>query len=147
MYEGLLTERTDVAKNIGSRMKDDENVRLLAEISGIGKQTAVQIMFMIIDIRRFPDPEKLCAYFGLAPRVCDSGGKSNHGHITKNGDPMMRAILDRVTYVHICSCDSSITEFYDRKSKENKKKALTSASRKMLCMMYAILSRGTGFAA
>ena len=124
MYEGLLTERTDVAKNIGSRMKDDENVRLLAEISGIGKQTAVQIMFMIIDIRRFPDPEKLCAYFGLAPRVCDSGGKSNHGHITKNGDPMMRAILDRVTYVHICSCDSSIQNSTIVKARRTRRKRL-----------------------
>jgi Transposase and inactivated derivatives len=147
MYESLLKKADDIDNELDIFGKNDDNVRLLMTIPGVGMRSAVQIMSMIMDVTRFTDQEKLCAYFGLAPRVRDSGGKSNHGHMTKNGDPMMRAVLDRVTYVHICSCDSSITEFYNRKSKENKKKALTSASRKMLCMMYAILSRGTGFAA
>ena len=148
MYEGLLTERTDVAKNIGSRMKDDENVRLLAEIPGIGKQTAVQIMSMIIDIRRFPDPEKLCAYFGLVPRVRDSGGKEHHGKMTKNGDKMMRMIMERVTLSHMRSCDSSITAYFNRKRGEmGQKKALITASRKMLTVIHAVLTSKKRFAA
>jgi transposase len=147
MLDSLLKKAKDIEKEMEINGKYDDNVRLLLTVPGIGMQSAVQIMSMIIDITRFSDPEKLCSYFGMAPRVRDSGGKEHHGHMTKNGDPMMRAVLDRVTYVHICNCDSSITEFFDRKSNENKKKALTSASRKMLCMIYAILSRGTGFAA
>jgi hypothetical protein len=49
--------------------------------------------------------------------------------MTKSGDPVMRAVLERVTYIHICNCDSSITRLYGRKRTENKKKALISASR------------------
>jgi len=147
MLDSLFKKAADIEKEMSVVGKYDDNVRLLMTVPGIGMQSAVQIMSMIIDIDRFTDSEKLCAYFGLVPRVRDSGGKELHGKMTKNGDPMMRAVLDRVTYVHICNCDSTITEFYSRKSKENKKKALTSASRKMLCMIYAILSRGTGFAA
>ena len=147
MLDSLLKKAKDIEKEMEINGRYDDNVRLLLTVPGIGMQSAVQIMSMIIDVKRFPDEEKLCSYFGMAPRVRDSGGKEHHGRMTKNGDPMMRAVLDRVTYVHVCNCDSSITEFYNRKSNENKKKALTSASRKMLCMIYAILSRRTGFAA
>jgi len=147
MLESLLRKANEINKEMEIIGKHDENVRLLMTIPGMGMQSAVQIMSMIMDINRFADQEKLCSYFGLVPRVRDSGGKESHGHMTKTGDPMMRAVLDRVTYVHVCHCDSSITEFFNRKSNENKKKALTSASRKMLCMIYAILTRRTGFAA
>jgi transposase len=147
MLESLLKKAKDVEKQMEFAGKNDSNVKLLLTIPGVGMQSAVQIMSMIIDVNRFSDPEKLCSYFGLVPRVHNSGGKTNHGKMTKTGDPMMRAVLDRITYVHVCHCDSSITEFFNRKKNDNMKKALTSASRKMLCMIYAILSRGTGFAA
>jgi transposase len=147
MLESLMKKAKEIEKEMELAGKNDPNVQLLLTIPGVGMQSAVQMMSMIIDVNRFTDAEKLCSYFGMAPRVRDSGGKELHGRMTKNGDPMMRAVLDRVTYVHICHCDSSITEFFNRKSHENKKKALTSASRKMLCMIYAILSRKTGFAA
>ena len=141
----------DKAKRIDQELQkignDDENVRLLISIPGIGIRSAVQIMSMIIDVNRFEDSEKICSYFGLVPRVRSSGGKEIHGHMTKSGDPMMRCILDRATYVHVCHCRSSITAFYERKAAENKKKALTSASRKMLCTIYAVLKRRTPFTA
>jgi len=147
LYESLLDKAAQLDRELEIAGKNDENVRLLTTIPGIGIRSAVQIMSMIIGIDRFQDAEKLCSYFGLVPRVRDSGGKEHHGGMTKSGDPMMRAVLDRVTYVHVCCCDSSLTAFFERKKKENPKKALTSASRKMLCMIYAVLSRGTGFTA
>lgn len=139
-YSRLLNESKKVTKDLESRLKDNTDVELLAEIPGIGRQTAVQIMSMIIDIRRFDDPEKLCAYFGLVPRVRDSGGKEHHGKMTKTGDKMMRMIMERVTSSHIRYCDSSVTEYYHRKQKEmGTKKALITASRKMLAVIFAVL--------
>ena len=68
--------------------------------------------------------------------------------MTKSGDPMMRSIMERVTQSHIRYCDSTITAYFQRKRKEmGTKKALTSASRKMLAMIHAVLRRGTPFAA
>jgi transposase len=67
---------------IESRGANDMNVELLESIPGIGRQTAVQLMSMIVDVTRFKDPERLCAYFGMVPRVRDSGGKEHHGRMT-----------------------------------------------------------------
>ena len=147
MYERLLEERNTVAKNIISRMNDDMNINLLEEIVGIGRQTAIQIMSMIIDVNRFGDSEKICAYFGMVPRVRDSGSKKYHGRMTKNGDRMMRMIMERVTLSHIQRCDSFITRYYKRKISEmGVKKALTAASRKMLTAIYAVLRSKRPFA-
>ncbi|MDR0334313.1 MAG: IS110 family transposase [Methanomassiliicoccaceae archaeon] len=140
MFEELLTERDSVAKNIGFRMPGGNNVGLLEKIVGVGRQTAIQIMSMIIDIDRFDDPEKLCAYFGMVPRVHDSGGKERRGRMTKEGDKMMRMIMERVTLTHIQYCDSAITRYYNRKLPEmGVKKALITASRKMQMVIYATL--------
>jgi transposase len=147
-YAMLLDESDRVKRKVVSMLKGDKGVELLTTVPGIARQTAVQIMSMIIDIRRFPDPEKLCAYFGMVPRVRDSGGKEHHGRMTKTGDKMMRAIMERVTESHVRNCDSSVREFYHRKTKEmGKKKALISASRKMLAMIWSILTNGHPFRA
>ena len=122
--------------NIG---KNDKNVAMLTTISGIGIRSAVQLMSSIIDINRFKSIDQFCAYFGIVPCVRDSGGKESHSHITKAGDPMVRAILNRSAFIHIQNCESSITSLYERKSSVSKKKALTAASHKMLKIIYAVL--------
>ncbi|MEX2704271.1 MAG: transposase [Candidatus Freyrarchaeum guaymaensis] len=38
-------------------------------------------------MNRFPSPEKLVSWIGLAPRVRQSGGELRSGAITKEGSP------------------------------------------------------------
>ena len=45
------------------------------------------------DIHRFASAKKLASYFGLAPRVSQSGETERHGHITKEGNRMVRWLL------------------------------------------------------
>jgi len=144
--ERLFAERDAVQKDVESRLPDSREVEILMTIPGVARQTAVQIMSMIVDIDRFEDAEKLCAYFGLVPRVRDSGGKEHHGRMTKTGDRMMRAIMERVTESHVRNCDSWITQYYKRKCSEmGTKKALITASRKMLSVIFAMLKSGSDF--
>ena len=145
-YTSLLGESESVKREIMSKLPGDRNVELLETIPGIARQTGVQIMSMIIDISRFGSPGELCSYFGMVPRVRDSGGKEKHGRMTKNGDKMMRSIMERVTLSHMQYCDSSVKEFYLRKEKEmGKKKALISASRKMLAVIWSVLTNDRPF--
>ena len=144
--ERLFEERDSTQKEVESRLPDSREVELLSSIPGMGRQSAVQVMSMIVDINRFQDAEKFCAYFGMVPRVRDSGGKERHGRMTKNGDRMMRMIMERVTESHVRFCDSSVTRYYKRKCTEmGTKKALITASRKMLMVIFAMLKSGTDF--
>ncbi|MDR3075064.1 MAG: IS110 family transposase [Candidatus Methanoplasma sp.] len=144
--EYLRDLNKQLATDIRSMLPGNRDVELLCSIPGIARQSAVQIMSMIVDVNRFEDPEKLCSYFGLVPRVRDSGGKMNHGHMTKKGDRMMRSIMERVTLSHILHCDSSITEYHRKKLPVmGQKKALISSSRKMLAVIYSMLRREEQF--
>ena len=88
-YERLITEGNWLKHMVEDELPGNHYVELIESIPGIGRQTAVQIMSMIIDPNRFEDGKKICAYFGMVPRVRDSGGKEYHGKLTKNGDKMM----------------------------------------------------------
>jgi transposase len=45
------------------------------------------------DIGRFPSARKLCAWAGLTPQVRNSDRTLRHGHLTKQGSPWVRGIL------------------------------------------------------
>jgi transposase len=45
------------------------------------------------DITRFPSARKLCAWAGLTPTVRNSDRKVRHGHITKQGSPWVRWMM------------------------------------------------------
>nr|WP_245306848.1 MULTISPECIES: transposase [unclassified Rhizobium] len=55
---------------------------------------ATGLMAAIGDISRFKSPQKLLSYFGLNPRVRQSGlGAAHHGRISKMGRSHARAML------------------------------------------------------
>ena len=64
----------------------DARVRRLMTITGINLTIAVGLVSAIGDIGRFSSAEKLVSYFGLNPRVRQSGdGRAYHGRISKQG--------------------------------------------------------------
>src|SRR5207249_10662488 len=52
-------------------------------------------------IERFSNSKELSSYFGLAPRVRQSGERERHGHITKEGNRMVRSLLIQAALWHI----------------------------------------------
>ena len=62
-------------------------------LPGVGRLTAMTLVAEIGDIARFPTARKLCAWAGLTPQVRNSDRTLRHGHITKQGSPWVRGIL------------------------------------------------------
>jgi transposase len=73
---------------------DDPTVRRLLTVAGINVTVAAGLVAAIGDIRRFSSPQKLVSYFGLNPRVRQSGlGFAQYGRISKIGRSHARAML------------------------------------------------------
>jgi transposase len=73
---------------------DDPAVNRLMTITGVNLAVAAGIVAAIGDISRFNSPQKLVSYFGLNPRVRQSGlGAAHHGRISKIGRSHARAML------------------------------------------------------
>lgn len=73
---------------------DDTRTRKLMTVAGISSVIATAVMASIGDIGRFASSEKLASYFGLTPRVRQSGDRmAVHGRISKQGNATARTML------------------------------------------------------
>lgn len=88
--EDLALIERDIARSV----LDDEAIKRLMTITGVNLTVAAGLMAAIGDICRFKSPQKLVSYFGLNPRVRQSGlGAAHHGRISKVGRSHARAML------------------------------------------------------
>ncbi|GHE06073.1 hypothetical protein GCM10008024_39280 [Allgaiera indica] len=73
---------------------EDEAIQRLLTITGVNLAVAAGLMAAIGSINRFKSPQKLVSYFGLNPRVRQSGlGPARHGRISKAGRSHARVML------------------------------------------------------
>lgn len=72
----------------------------LCAMRGIDTISAATILCATGDLRRFPTPGKLSAYFGLVPSEHSSGGTVRRSGITKGGNSEARRILDQCAWCY-----------------------------------------------
>lgn len=70
----------------------------LMQLCGIRAITAYALVAYIGDIARFANAKKLVSYFGLNPRVSDSGKNVRRGRISKCGRKEVRALLTQCAH-------------------------------------------------
>jgi transposase len=93
LLDALATPIGRLERQIAALAKPDPRVQALLALPGVGRLTAMTLVAEIGDISRFPTARKLCAWAGLTPQVRNSDRKVRHGHITKQGSPWVRGIL------------------------------------------------------
>jgi len=69
-----------------------EAVRLL-EQKGVGPVTALAFVLTLGPVERFATSRQVVSYLGLNPREHSSGGSQRLGHISKQGNQMLRWLL------------------------------------------------------
>jgi transposase len=133
--DGELTER-------GKGLKGHRN---LTSIKGIGDKSTAILLSVIGDIKNFPDRKKLDAYFGLAPKVRNSGDTVRQGHISKQGSKLGRTTLVQCTLVSL-RYSPYLRAFYERlKDKKGSGKAIIATARKLLGIIYLVLDEDLMF--
>jgi transposase len=71
----------------------DARVQRLQTIPGVGPFVAIVLVLEVGEIHRFPSAKHLASYVGLTPRVRASADQVRSGHISKEGNSMMRWVL------------------------------------------------------
>jgi transposase len=119
---------------------------LLQSVPGVGFITALTILCECGEITRFDSIDQLSAYAGLCPRVTQSGESAHHGHISKQGPPVLRWVLQQAAWVAI-RCDPNARRIYARIARRaGNKKAATALARKLLSYAWSVCRRGQPFA-
>ena len=139
MYEWISERIKEVERWIEEEVGEDEDIRLLRSIPGIGKVFAVIIKVEIGDIERFASYKKLHSYSGLVPRVYQSGKRRYYGRLVKRCNLNLRwAIIE--------SAVSSIrvSVYFNREYRRVKERAgiqagIISTGRKLATIVYKVL--------
>lgn len=125
-------------KEIARIANSDEVCIRLKSIPGIGDFLAVLIKHEIDDIERFPSHHKLASYTGLIPSTYQSGDKTRHGRITKQGNSNLRWALIEATQVAIVNSPYFRAHYEQIKRRAGVKSAIVATSRRLLEIIYLV---------
>ena len=148
----LLSELETHAKNIRAVEKElcafsDGNpaVALLQSIPGVGLRTAEAVVAYIDDPHRFPNSKRLGSYFGLVPSQDQSGRTNRLGHITKEGAPVVRALLTEAVWQAVRRSPTvrAFQERVQRGESDRRKISVIATAHYLVRVMWSMLKNGT----
>lgn len=146
-YEFLNKQLEEVTKRLDLYIKPKSGAVLLMTIPGIGPRTAEAVLAYTDDVERFSGSREYCSYFGVVPKLDESGDSRRVGHITKHGPSVVRWLLCEASWKSIRK-SVSLKRFYERVMGgdiKRKKIAIVAVCRKLLSIIRAMLTTGELF--
>ena len=144
LLEGQLKRAT---KYLDSYLAGQPGGKLLMSIPGVGPRTAEAVLSYTDDVRRFGRGKRYCSYFGLTPKLDESGTSKKLGHISKQGPSVVRWLVVESAWRAIKK-SPALKAFYQRVmcgQKGRKKIAVVAVARKLLSIMRAMQVTGELF--
>ncbi|OKP84905.1 hypothetical protein A3844_18335 [Paenibacillus helianthi] len=141
MLDSVQKEMAALEADLHARAKENPSVHLLMGIPGISVLSALTILAEVGDISRFSSPKKLASYSGLVPSVHQSGKTYYTGNITKEGRSTLRWILVQCAQRAVQSPGKLRLFYLALKEKKGHKVAIVATARKLLHVIWAVLSR------
>lgn len=138
----LINQVTVKLDAIGEK---NDKVQLLRSMPGIGPRLAEIVVATIDDPKRFKSAKHVGSYAGLAPRQYQSGAMDRKGHISCQGNPLLRALLVEVTWASQMHNPwlKALCQRYQRGSKGRAKIGIVATARRLLVICWAMLRDGT----
>ncbi len=107
LREGMARRRADLlqlVRQLGVWIKELDQ-RIAEEVArqpdaqrlmthpGVGPLTALGTVLVLGPVERFPDPQHVTSYVGLIPQEDSSAGRQRFGHLSKQGNRLLRFLL------------------------------------------------------
>ena len=145
--ELLEAQLKRVTKYLDGYLSGNPDGKLLMSIPGVGPRTAEAVLAYTDNVRRFGNYKQYCSYFGLTPKLDESGSMKRLGHISKHGPSVARWAICESSWIAI-RYSKGLRGFYERVmagQKGRKKIAVIAVARKMLSIIRAMLLTGEMF--
>ncbi len=147
-YDTLNAEIKKLDKKLKALCEQDEEVKLLMTIPGVGMVVAMTYKADMGDPRRFEKSETVGAYYGMTPRQYSSGETVKMGRASKCGSGDVRKLLTEAAVVMLTRSKSwSPLKAWGLKlmKKNGLKKAAMAVGRKLAVIMHRMLVTGEAF--
>lgn len=149
--KALDKEIEQIEKDLDKLINNDSNLKrlykLATSVPGIGKITALTLLYFTNEFNLFVNAKQLACYCGIAPFPHTSGtsvkGKSR---VSNFANKRLKKLLHMVAMATI-SCDKQLSQYYQRKVSEGKNKmlVLNAIRNKVIHRLCAVINRGTAF--
>lgn len=120
-------------------------VQRLMTHPGVGVLTALAFVLTIGPWERFRCSKQVASYFGLIPSEHSSGGRQRLGHITKQGNTLMRHLLVEAACAAVRCQPDWRREFVHLAMRREPAIARVALARKLAVRLYWMLRRGLDY--
>ncbi|HEX6875183.1 MAG TPA: IS110 family transposase [Nocardioidaceae bacterium] len=139
----LAAEIAATEVDLHRRLHHHPGYRNLLTVKGIGPVLAAVFVAEIGDVTRFPTAGALCCWAGLTPRHYESDKTVHRGHISKEGDTLVRwAAVEAIQRQTEPAVKAVRERIVARRGKNARNIAKVAAARRMLEVVYYTLRDG-----
>jgi transposase len=146
----LLAQLAQWIQELDQRLQQEaeqrETTRRLMTHPGVGPLTALGTVLILGPVERFPDGKHITSYVGLIPQEESSGGRQRFGHLTKQGNRLLRFLLVEAAQT-ASRFDPGLKRVYRRLAfRKGSATAKVAVARKLIIRLYIMLRDGIDYA-
>ena len=145
LHDELVSTTEPLDQAVAEQAAGRPEVRRRMTHPGVGEVTALTFVLILGDARRFASSRKLTSYLGLIPSEDSSGGKQRLGHISKQGNALLRGLLTEAAQ-QASRRDPQLQRCWRRLAmRKNKAIATVAVARKLAVRLWWMWIRGLDY--
>jgi len=139
LLAALAQQILAVEQALAVRAHLDPRVARLRTHPGVGPLTSLAVVHALEPVARFDRARRIAAYCGLDPKEHSSGDTQRFGHISKQGNRLLRFLLIEAAHNAIRG-DQDLRRFYFQlATRKNHAVAIVALARKLVLRLYRML--------
>jgi transposase len=132
----------ELTKAIEEEAEKCPQARRLMTHPGVGALTAVAFVLIIGEVDRFECGKQIAAYLGLVPAEDSSGERRRLGHISKQGNSLLRFLLVEAAQATVRKDSKWRNQFFHLAQRRGRKIAKVAMARRLAVRLYWMWRRG-----
>src|SRR5271169_4904740 len=109
---------------------------------GVGPLTALAFVLILVRADRFQCGKQIACYLGLVPVEDSSGQRRRLGHITKQGNTLLRFLLVEAAQVTVRSDQEWRSKYFHLAMRRGRKIAKVAMARRLAVRLYWMMRQG-----
>lgn len=136
LLDGLDAQIAELTRQVEQQAGARNDAVALMQQDGVGPIVSLAFVLTLGTAQRFRRGKQVASYLGLNPRERSSGGTQRFGHISKQGNRMMRWLLVEAAWMAVRK-DPELQRVYQRLAfRRGRKIATVAVARKLAVKLY-----------
>ncbi len=142
LLDRLSPTITELTQTIEQEAEKCPEARRLMTHPGVGSLTALAFVLIIGRAERFQCGKQIASYLGLVPLEESSGNRRRLGHITKQGNALLRFLLVEAAQVSARSIPEWRNKYFHLAMRRGRKIAKVAMARRLAVQMFWMWRKG-----